>query len=63
MQVIDLAEYRQRLAKEEQIALNVSDEELELYAIDGDLEDEIDWVETARAGLYPPLHCVKGRGK
>lgn len=60
MSVIDLIAYRQSLEAEEQQALKMDGEELELLAIDGDLEDdEIDWMETARVGLFPPLYCVK----
>ena len=60
MSIISLEAYRQRLAEVEREALAMNDEELELYAIDGDLEDDgIDWMETARAGLSPPLYCVK----
>lgn len=63
MSVVDLAEYRHRLAErltEEEIIFLDHYDELELYAINGDEEDEgIDWVEVARVGLFPPLYCVK----
>ncbi len=60
MSIIDLSQYRQERESAEREALNMDDSELELYAIDGDLEDDgIDLMETARAGLFPSLYCVK----